>query len=230
MNYWSNIADLFSGLMMIFLFIAIGILIDVNKDAESLEKETAAFRAVSEKRESVRREVYIKLKKEFSGDFESWNASLGEDLSISFSNPEVLFSDGSSDLNDKYKKILESFFPRYIDIVMNYKSDIEYVAIEGHTSSSGWTGCQGDCSYFRNMDLSQKRSLRTLEHCWSLTDYKMFVMDKIVATGMSYSKRLESEGGYGYDEEGSKRVEFSIKIKSDFGSKNYENTSIAYSL
>ena len=36
---------------------------------------------------------------------------------------------------EQFKSILDSFFPRYIDILQNYQKDIIAVRIEGHTSS-----------------------------------------------------------------------------------------------
>ncbi len=46
-----------------------------------------------------------------------------------------MFSYGSLDLNEKYKAILESFIPRYIETLYKYKDQIVNVLIQGHTSS-----------------------------------------------------------------------------------------------
>ncbi|MDZ7819501.1 MAG: ankyrin repeat domain-containing protein [Aliarcobacter sp.] len=77
---------------------------------------------IIEKKDINISELYADLMKEFSSDFALWDAELLKDgLIFRFKNPELLFTHGSSDLNPKYKLILNDFFPRYLNILNKYK-------------------------------------------------------------------------------------------------------------
>ena len=79
---------------------------------------------------------------------------------------------GRADLKPRFKQILQDFFPRYVKIITSpkYKSSIQEIRIEGHTSSD-WNGATGtDEAYFQNMQLSQDRTRTTLRFVLTLPD------------------------------------------------------------
>lgn len=234
-NFGMNIADLYAGLMMVFLFVSISMLVEAKQKQTEVDRQKSEIVKMTESQNNLRQKIYEDLNLEFKDNLDEWNAVIETDLTIRFQNPDLLFDNGSSDLKQRYKEILTNFFPRYMKIISNYMTEIHSISIDGHTSSEGWMGCVGDCSYFRNMHLSQQRSINTLKHCWSLaTDAdKLFMQGKFVATGLSYShpvlKRGECpEGLDGFDcniidNEKSKRVEFKVKLVSlDFFAKNFK--------
>lgn len=226
-NFGTNIADMYAGLMMIFLFISISMLVETNKNQSEIDETKSKMTKIIYTKENLRQEIYNTLNNEFSKDLVKWNATIDNDLTIRFQNPDLLFESGSSELGDNYKAILSDFFPRYMAIVKTYGTSVASVSIDGHTSSTGWRDCTGDCSYFRNMYLSQQRSINTLSHCWGLVENmdKLFMKNKFVATGLSYSNPIYKKGdcpeniGQGLDcqvidDEKSKRVEFTIKLEN----------------
>lgn len=202
----SSIADLFSGLTIVFLFIAISMMLETEKKESDLDELANAFYGDKEY-------LYDLLTKEFSDDFKRWNAELDDDLTIRFNNPDILFERGSSELGDEFKDILSDFWPRYINIAKQNREKITSVSIEGHTSSYWCKTCSDEFSYFKNMELSQDRAYNVLKYCWSISEDKNVVKNLVTATGLSFSKpiiRNEVE-----DLDLSKRVEFSLKLNAE---------------
>lgn len=211
-DFWPSISDLMAGLMMIFMLIAISFMVKVNKEKDKIEDIAKQYR-------ETKIEIYNDLTKEFSKDLKKWDAYIDEDtLSVKFNEPDIFFKQGSSELNIKFKDILEDFFPRYIKILSSkkYKNDIEEVRIEGHTSSEWVRGITLQQSYFRNMELSQGRTRKTLEYVMSLKKmkkYSKFMISKVTANGLSFSKRIINNGYE--DKKMSRRVEFKIRTSAE---------------
>jgi hypothetical protein len=78
-NYWISLSDIMTGLMVIFMFIAISYI----KQVQDKQKKTDEL--IEEYQETVIA-LYEKLKIEFEEDFkeENWNAKIDKDLSIQF--------------------------------------------------------------------------------------------------------------------------------------------------
>lgn len=212
-NNWSSVADLFSGLMIIFLFIAIAMMIEAKKESAQVELLKEDLEALASSYDADKEFFYKLLQEEFSNDFSKWNAQLDKDLTIRFNNPDILFKSGSSEISDEFKVILKSFWPRYIKIVSLYKEKISHVSLEGHTSSFWCKKCSDEFSYFNNMKLSQERSYEVLRWCWSQSDDKEVIKEMVVATGLSYSRLIKKDGVE--NSELSKRVEFSLKLNAE---------------
>jgi outer membrane protein OmpA-like peptidoglycan-associated protein len=210
---WSPIADIMSGLMIVFLFISVSYMINVKKDKDEIEKI-----AVTYQRTQI--ELYNDLKNEFSHDLEKWGAEIdSQKLSFRFKEPDVLFDAGSSNIKPKFKAILDDFFPRYVKMLYDekYKSDIEEIRIEGHTSSEWQYKITEIQAYFNNMELSQNRTRSVLEYVLNNTsldnDKKDWVKKTTTANGLSSSKLIFSNGEE--DKEKSRRVEFRVLTNAD---------------
>ena len=106
-NVWMSVSDLMSGLMVIFLFVAIAYMIQVN------ENQTVLTDYVETKNH-----LHDKLVKEFEGDTAKWQMQVGKDLSMKFNNPQVLFATGSYQLTPAFCNILDEFIPRYLNILL----------------------------------------------------------------------------------------------------------------
>jgi len=212
-EHWVSISDLMSGLMVIFLFIAISYMKEVTQDRDKIMEIAQAYK-------ESQLELYRALQKEFKPDMRKWRATLDRDtLSMKFHNPELLFDEGKSVLKAGFQEILQSFFPRYVRILMldRFRKNISEVRIEGHTSSDWSQTITGDSAYFRNMELSQNRTRTVLEYCMRLSEMSKFrewAKKNITANGLSSSKPVQSANG----EENkllSRRVEFRVRTNAD---------------
>lgn len=232
-DHWIPLSDLMTGLMLMFLLIAVIFMLRVERDAADLKKardaaETQAQIAETQadrlKRVAVlyndtREQLYSDLLKEFESDLPKWRAELGKDLAIRFEEPEGQFKSGSSDLPTEFKKILESFIPRYVHILASekYKSSIEEIRIEGHTSSEYRSSYSPLDAYFKNMYLSQERTRTTLQYILAIPEIEKlqgWMKEKITANGLS-SSRLRFFPNGSEDQKGSQRVEIRVRLNAD---------------
>src|SRR5262249_14599352 len=152
-----------TGLMMMFMLIAIAFMMKVEADAAKIKQVAVLY-------DQVRHELYGELYKEFQKDLISWGAEITPDLAVRFQEPEVLCATGEDQLSTSFEQILQDFFPRYIKIVTSdrYRDKIQEIRIEGHTSSF-WTGAANpEEAYFNNMELSQSRTRSTLRFALGL--------------------------------------------------------------
>ncbi len=187
------------------------------------EKEIVTVQRVEEKpsKDSINKEiniitlsVYDALKNEFNSDLVKWNAKIKEgSLIFRFKNTDMLFGHGSSELSANYKAILSDFFPRYLNVLYNYKNEIELVRIEGHTSSVYSSAKDENEKYAKNKELSTKRANSVLTYVSSIENdfiiqYKNFLNDYVKPYGMGYDKLIYNKGVE--DESLSRRVDFVI--------------------
>lgn len=160
---WAPVSDLMVALMLIFMFIAIVYIRVVVKEETVYQQECD--------------KIYQVLQAEFGDDFNSWNVELLENLIIRFHNPEVLFETGEDRIRPRFADILRNFFPRYMKIVQSeeYRDDIREIRIEGHTSSV-WVEARNEIdAYFRNMDLSQRRTRAILQFVLELPESREYI-------------------------------------------------------
>lgn len=204
-DHWIPLADLMTGLMMMFMLVAVLYMLKVNS-------------AVSEYSMS-KDELGQELCNEFSNDLEKWDAECNEsDLVIRFKSPDVLFDTGQSVLKPQFKVILSDFFPRYINLLRQeeYRDSIEEIRIEGHTSSSWGTDVSENDAYFLNMKLSQARTLSVLQFVLSEENIsnQIWTKELLTANGLSSSKLILDESGV-ESVQGSQRVEFRVRTNAD---------------
>ena len=210
-NSWQSISDLMSALMMIFLFISIAYMLQVQYEKNKITE-------VAETYSKFQRELHRDLKTEFEHDLKKWQASLEKDNTIRFYAPEVLFEQGSSDIRPVFKSILNDFFPRYTDILFSekYKKDIDEIRIEGHTSSEWETAKTFENRYLANLSLSQQRSFEVLKYCISglpSKGKKEWLKGILRANGLSFAKIVLNDDGT-ENKLKSRRVEFKVMAKT----------------
>lgn len=157
---WISLSDLMTGLMMLFMLIAVAFMLKVQAEAAKPKQLAVQY-------SEIRKELYNDLNEAFRDKLPMWDAVFTEDLTLTFQGPEVLFDTGKADLKPRFKQILQDFFPRYVKIVTSpkYKNSIQEIRIEGHTSSD-WNETTGtEEAYFANMELSQGRTRSALPFC-----------------------------------------------------------------
>lgn len=226
-EHWIPLSDLMTGLMMIFMLVAITFMVkveankaEIEKQREEAQRRSTQMREVAAQYDDIRSQLYEDLYREFAADLPKWKATLDrEQLSIRFDEPDVLFDTGRADLKPLFVSILSDFFPRYVKIIGGdkYKSNIEEVRIEGHTSTV-WAGVANpDEAYFRNMELSQSRTRSALQFVLLLpqvADQKAWLREHLTANGLSSSHpRLKLDRSE--DRERSQRVEFRIRTNAE---------------
>lgn len=220
-QHWISISDMMTGLMVIFLLIAISYMILIQSEKRQIHDIARTY-------QQLKKDLYRDLKSEFQSDLDRWNAKIyPESLIIRFTDQRVLFERGESRLSNRFKNILEDFFPRYVRLLTQepYRSEIEEVRIEGHTSSE-WKGTSNPrLAYFHNMELSQDRTRSVLEYALRLGDVQNhfdWLKRKVTANGLSSSHPLTSSNKLVYNDPNgtedhvkSRRVEFRVLTKAE---------------
>ncbi len=210
-SHWLSVSDLMAGLMMVFLFIAIALMLYAFIEREKIKQVAVAY-------QENQVAIYDALQTEFKNDLSRWNAEINEDtVTFTFNSPGVLFKVGEIDLNSEYQVLLSEFFPRYMEVLTPFKSSINEIRIEGHTSSV-WNKFTSDrVAYFKNMELSQGRTRSVLEFVYNLEtseEYLAWIKSNIAAVGLSSSKAVESKEGV-EDRARSRRVSFRVITNAD---------------
>ncbi len=225
-NVWMSVSDLMTGLMVIFLFIAISYIRKVQ------ENQTVLTDYVETKTQ-----LHDKLVKEFEGDTNRWQMTIGKDLSMRFNNPQVLFASGKADLTPQFQQILDEFLPKYFHILLNdsLRSKIVEIRIEGHTDNVPAPQFDPD-AYLANVILSQQRSLSVLRYFRSMPVFDTYTTEEkklleywFTANGLSYGKSVDRNGNYTIesnlpiDKDRSRRVEFRIVTSGEEVLENFVN-------
>ena len=213
-DYWIGLSDLMTSLMMIFLLISVIYMIKVQEMVRipTVYKETLQGLGKA-------------LQHEFKDDLKRWHASIDEDLTVRFQEPNILFATNSSVLKPEFEQILKEFFPRYMRIMTDpkYIKNIEEIRIEGHTSTVWGAGHNDKEAYFNNMNLSQARTRSALKFIMDLPSASnspenlQWLKTHVRAIGFSSATPIDSSGHYlttanqVEDQAMSQRVEFRVR-------------------
>ncbi|MCM1139825.1 MAG: OmpA family protein [Muribaculum sp.] len=223
-NVWLSVSDLMTGLMVIFLFVAIAYISRVQKNQSVLTDYV-----------ETKNEMHDKLVKEFAGDTLQWQMAIGRDLTMKFKEPTVLFATGSFELTPRFKQILDEFLPRYFNILLNdsLSNKIQEIRIEGHTDTVPIPRYDPD-PYIANAMLSQQRALSVIRYFRSMPAYQNYTPEQqrqlefwLTANGLSFGKSLDDNGDYSLitgkpiNKDLSRRVEFRIVTRGDEVLENF---------
>lgn len=221
-NNWISFSDIMTVLMVIFLFISISYMLQVQRKQAQRDEIFEEFKATKEK-------LYNELDSVFKEDFQKWSVKLDKDLSIKFTNPDVLFQSGRTNIRPYFATILEEFLPRYFNIILQdkYSDKIAEIRIEGHTDKVPAPKYDKD-PYIANTLLSQKRSAEVIKYLRKMEYFKNLPIDKtksieylLTANGLSYGRTVDDNGeltiisNKPINNEKSRRVEFRIITTSN---------------
>lgn len=213
-EYWPSISDLMSGLMVIFLLIAVAYMHNVAQGQQKIRKIAVTYH-------EAQIALYDRLTEEFKDDLPKWKAVIDkETLAVRFFEPDILFQTGESHVTPRFQAILSDFFPRYLRIIFSdeFKNHVSEVRIEGHTSSEWSTSSTTtEDAYFLNMQLSQARTIEVLKCCYTLHGVESYREDMrrlVTANGLSSSKPILLSNGQ-EDKKLSRRVEFRTRTNAD---------------
>jgi outer membrane protein OmpA-like peptidoglycan-associated protein len=220
-SHWIPLADLMTVLMVIFLFMSISYM-------ALMEKRQKEQNQIFKDYEESKVDLYNELNEAFKDDFSKWSLKLDNDLSIKFTNPQVLFSTGSAEITPYFQTILTDFLPKYLSVVLQhkYKDKIAEIRIEGHTDTKP-IGLTSD-PYIDNMKLSQDRARNVLaflrtQNCFSNLQpiEKERLQYWLTANGLSYGRAVDKNYKISFeskrviDNDKSRRVEFRIVTTSE---------------
>ena len=203
---WLPISDLMSGLMVLFLFIAISLILQVRQIAEEYQ--------------DTQEQIYKALLHEFADDLPKWGAKIDKDtLTISFFCLLIFYLKQVNLIcRIIIKKFYLIFFPRYIKVIDRYKDSINEIRIEGHTSSEWAAGVDADIAYFENMRLSQDRTRTVLQFAYAIPEvsqYRPWIKTHLAAVGLSSAKTIKKNESGLENAGASKRVTFRILTNAD---------------
>lgn len=218
-NVWMSVSDLMTGLMVIFLFITVSYMSQIRRSQQVLVDYV-----------DTKQKLHDTLVASFSKDTAKWQMQIGKDLSMKFTNANVQFQSGQWKLQPEFEERLDSFLPRYFDILLNspLKDKIQEIRIEGHTDNVPYPTLDKDDPYIANIILSQRRALEVVKYFRQMPAYKAYTNEQkkqleywFTANGLSYGKSLDSNGEYTQksgnpiDKDRSRRVEFRIITTGD---------------
>ena len=220
-SFWIPYADLMTVLMVIFLFISLAYMGLVQFQKKEQDKIFEEYKLTKEN-------LLKELQQTFQQDKKKWNLELDDDLSIKFTNPQVLFDEGKSDVTPTFQNILKEFLPKYLSVVMQdkYKDKIAEIRIEGHTNTKPIN--MTNDPYIDNMELSQNRARNVLgflrqQNCFIKleTTKKNRLQYWLTANGLSYGRTIDSKSNLTFnskteiDHNKYRRVEFRIVTTSE---------------
>ncbi len=206
---WVSVSDLMSGLMLVFLCVAV---LYLRKQEE-----------VAREYEQVQTELAEAMAQEFSAEeLRRWGAELDESgLVVRFVDQENQFEGGQARLSRGFESILDEFFPQFISVLgrEGIREHVVEVRIEGHTSPEFFRGgrpLSEQDAYLENMALSQDRALSVLAYVIQLEGVERAWEDwlgrVLRANGLSSSvppEKRSSESPNDYAAR-SRRVEFRV--------------------
>jgi len=215
-DYWIPLADIMTGLMLIFLLIAASYIIIYNKEIQKLKEHYTESSQLLMVNLTLSQQIRNELIQEFNTDTLKWQATIeSQDISISFDAPEVLFATGSADLKTEFKEILQEFLPRYLQLLQEHSNDITEIRINGFSSNFWGNMHDPEQIYLLNMQLSQQRAVNVLNYLHQITPAdkdKEYLRNYFTANGFSSSHALVQTGREA-DPAKTQRVEFRVILK-----------------
>jgi outer membrane protein OmpA-like peptidoglycan-associated protein len=212
--HWLSISDLMAGLMMVFLFIAIALMMNANRERDYANIERDKIKKVAVAYQQNQVDIFNALMREFEKDLARWDADIDrETLSFEFKSPEVLFEQGDTQIKPLFQEILNDFFPRYIQTLRQFKESVNEIRVEGHTSSEWNQGISETDAYFQNMQLSQGRTRSVLSYVYELPEVesdRSWIKKSFAAVGFSSAHIKLLEDTDEEDKAASRRVTFRV--------------------
>lgn len=100
-DHWVPLSDLMTGLMMIFLLVAIVFMLQVKRNEAKIVEAQNRVRDIAIRYTDLRGQLYQELSTEFKDDLTRWHASIKPDLTVRFEEPSVQFDTGAAVVKDR---------------------------------------------------------------------------------------------------------------------------------
>ena len=206
---WISLSDVMTGLMLVFLLLVV------------IMQYSTLIRY-----ENTKSEIFEALNNEFVDDLEKGKVAIREkDLIVRFQETEALFEQDQAILLPRFKKVLDDFIPKYIQVLQDerWKNHIREIRIEGHTG----TRSNKHRSYIELVKLSQERARVILQHFESSAAFQKLsdsdkenLRFKLMANGFGNGRMVDEDGKYIKDSNrnpsaDTRRVEFRIMTDAE---------------
>lgn len=226
LNFWLSYSDMMAALLLTFVLILSGTLLEARSTYEEKQAELEEKQAEVEEKEAVianqqtqidtivgvRGDLVSALSNEFSGN----NMSVKVDAqtgAITFDS-SLLFAFDDDKLQTAGEEFLNQFLPKYFSVLLgdNFLPYVAEIIIEGHTDTDG--------EYMYNLRLSQNRALAVSSYCLEhggefLTTEQMEELRVLLtANGRSFSAPIYAADGT-VDKDASRRVEIKFRLKDE---------------
>jgi outer membrane protein OmpA-like peptidoglycan-associated protein len=202
-NVWMSVSDLMTGLMVIFLFVAVAYMMRANQLIKQKEDEEKTRKNDLTEYVDTKNKLHEELQKTFKEQIGNNLLSINSDLSMRFSRAETLFERGEWKVNDNFSATLQDVMPIYLNVLLHdsLRTHIKEVRIEGHTDTTPYPSLDSD-PYLANLILSQRRSREVVRSIRKICaehfngyDQKQ-IEEWITAVGYSYTHALDEDGNY----------------------------------
>ena len=220
---WISFSDIMTGLMVIFMFIAISYIAESDKQQKEKDEIITSLK-------NSQKNLFKELESTFTtGKFKGYSLKVKPDLSIQITDENALFNSqyyhDDVVLKPEFQEFLESFTPEFYKIILkeDYVDNIAEIRIEGHTGIETPEKEDINDYYQKMLILSQKRSNKVLDFMMTQPSYSELSKEKkyllkfiTTSNGLAYGKALDNEGEYKYlsknniSPDKSMRVEFRI--------------------
>jgi len=162
------------------------------------------------------------VEKNLSEDFKRFGVIyIKESKVIRFNKLELLYSAGNNEMTDNFKNSLDFIYPKFLQIMLHYRDNIENIYVKGHSSSEHRKTEKIEDKYQLNLILSQERAekvkqylSKVMEKSIILEDDKKWLKEKISAHGMSSSKLIYNDD-LTENKEKSRRIEIEVVFKEE---------------
>ena len=175
--------------------------------------------------ENTKSEIYEALNHKFLDEQENGKVVISQDLVVRFQETEALFEQDQAILLPRFKKVLDDFIPKYIQVLQDerWKNHIREIRIEGHTGTP--TPLHSD--YIALVALSQNRARTILHYLISSKSFldlplgdKKNLRFKLMANGFGNGRMVDEGGKYIKDSDrnpsaDTRRVEFRIMTDAE---------------
>ena len=218
-NYWQSYSDIMSSLLLTFVLILSGTLVETRLTYEAKEAELAEQAENIDQQQGqidailgVRSELIDALKAEFADS--DYQITVDPQTGAIVFDSSLLFEKDKYVLRKEGEEFLNAFLPQYFAILLSnsFSPYVAEIIVEGHTDTDG--------GYMYNMQLSQNRALAVAAYCLDekyglLTETELNdLRGLLTANGRSWSSPVYAEDG-SVDMSASRRVEIKFRLKDD---------------
>ena len=218
-NYWQSYSDIMTALLLTFILILSGTLVETRLTYEAKQQELKSQAKIIEEQQEqldvilgVRKELIEALRAEFANS--NYQITVDPQTGAIVFDSSLLFESGKYNLRKEGRVFLDTFLPQYFSVLLSddFSDYVAEVIVEGHTDTVG--------TYMYNLQLSQNRALAVAEYCLdeknsSLTNTELKVLRGLLtANGRSWSAPVYKDDGT-VNLKASRRVEIKFRLKDD---------------
>ena len=140
---------------------------------------------------STTHDIYEKIVQSFSDEISKNIIKIKKDLTVELLDKRLLFEVSQYELNKTQKIFLEKFSNKLVALLYKYKSQINSLEVNGHTSSE-WGNVNFTKNYLNNEKLSMNRAYSTMSFIFNNQNDKLqkYLSKIFKGSGYGFSKKI----------------------------------------